>query len=263
MRAFVVDAFTSVAFRGNPAGVVLLEDCAEDVWMQQVAAELRHSETAFVTGRGADDDAYDLRWFTPAVEVRLCGHATLAATHALHSIGAGDHFVFHTLSGQLRTEVDRAGMVSMDFPAIASTPTEEPTGLGAALGTPPVSVHRAGDDVLVEVADARTVAQLSPDMAALAAVDARGVIVTAAAEEEADHDIVSRFFGPRVGVDEDPVTGSAHCALAPFWAARLGRDSLRAVQMSARGGRLDAQVSGDRVMLRGRAVTVLDGVLTV
>lgn len=261
MRAFVIDAFTSVAFRGNPAGVVLLEAAAEDSWMQQVAAELRHSETAFARPR--PDGSYDLRWFTPAAEVRLCGHATLATTHALHSIGGGSGFVFHTLSGELSATVDSAGAVTLDFPALPAVPVEEPAGLAAALGTTTKAVHRSRDDVLVEVADAGTVAALAPDIAALASVDARGVIVTAAAGEGADHDFVSRFFGPRVGVDEDPVTGSAHCVLAPFWAARLGRCMLRAEQVSARGGRLDVEVRGERVSLRGRAVTVLDGSLRV
>lgn len=264
MRVFVIDAFTSAAFGGNPAGVVLLDEAADDDWMQCVAAELQHSETAFVLRRSTahEDGDYGLRWFTPTVEVQLCGHATLATTHALHSTGAGDQFVFHTLSGELRTNVDSEGTVSMDFPASASTPIETPAGLAAALGSVPVSVHRAREDVLVELADAAAVAGLTPDIPALAEIEARGVIVTAAAADGADHDIVSRFFGPRVGVDEDPVTGSAHCALAPFWAARLARTSLRAAQLSARGGRLDVELLGDRVLLRGRAVTVLDGSLT-
>lgn len=261
MRAFVIDAFTSVPFGGNSAGVILLDRAADEEWMQHVAAELKHPETAFVRLRA--DGAYDLRWFTPTVEVRLCGHATLASTHALHSTGAGKSFVFHTLSGELRTGVDESGVVSMDFPAAIPKPIQAPAGLAEALGAEPVSVHRAGEDVLVELAGVDVVGGLAPDIRALGTVDARGVIVTALAAPGADHDIVSRFFAPRVGVDEDPVTGSAHCVLAPFWAARLGRSALRAVQLSARGGRLDVEVHGDRVTLQGRAVTVLDGSLRV
>lgn len=259
MRAFVIDAFTDVAFRGNPAGVVLLDEPADAAWMQDVAAELRHSETAFVTERV--DGEHDLRWFTPAVEVDLCGHATLATTHALDSTGAGGSFVFHTRSGPLRTTVEADGTIAMDFPAQSPQPVDEPLGLAAALGADPVSVHGNGVDVLVELADAATVVALRPDIAALRSVECRGVTVTAAADAGADHDFVSRFFAPRVGVDEDPVTGSAHCALAPFWAQRLGQLTLTGVQRSERGGRIGVDVRGDRVVLRGRAVTVLDGTL--
>lgn len=258
MRAFVIDAFTDVAFRGNPAGVVLLDEAADAVWMQDVAAELKHSETAFVLRR-ADGD-HDLRWFTPAVEVDLCGHATLAGTHALHESGEPGPFTFHTRSGELRTSVEH-GAITLDFPAQQPRPMIGPPGLVDAIGVAPVSVHGNGVDVLVEVADATTVASLVPDLDALRELDCRGVIVTAVADADADHDFVSRFFAPRVGVPEDPVTGSAHCALAPFWSARLGRAALRAVQLSPRGGRLAVEVAGDRVLLHGRAVTVLDGTL--
>lgn len=258
MRAFVIDAFTDVAFRGNPAGVVFLDGAADPGWMQSVAAELKHSETAFVRPR--DDGDYDLRWFTPAVEVDLCGHATLAATHALASTGPGGSFAFHTRSGVLRTSVEGEG-IALDFPAQPPHPVAEPAGLADALGVRPVSIHGNGIDVLVEVADEATVAGLAPDVAALAAVECRGVTVTAAAD--GDDDFVSRFFAPRVGVDEDPVTGSAHCMLAPFWSTRLGRARMAARQLSARGGRLEVELHGDRVVLRGRAVTVLDGRLGV
>ncbi|HZC69685.1 MAG TPA: PhzF family phenazine biosynthesis protein [Jatrophihabitans sp.] len=259
MRVFVVDAFTDVAFRGNPAGVVLLDATVDDAWMQQVAAELRHSETAFVARR--DDGAHDLRWFTPAVEVSLCGHATLATTHVLVTTGHAGPFVFHTLSGALRTERDEDGLISMDFPAQPTHPVEEPAGLLGALGVPAKEISGNGIDVLVEVADAATVRNLAPDIAALREVDCRGVIVTAGADADADHDFVSRFFAPRVGVDEDPVTGSAHCALGPYWTARLGQRSLAGVQLSPRGGRVGVDVRGDRALLRGRATTVLAGTL--
>lgn len=258
-RIVVVDAFTDTAFRGNPAGVVLLTAPAEPSWMQDVAAEMRHSETAFVLPR-ADGD-HDLRWFTPAVEVDLCGHATLAATHVLLASGEAGPFAFHTRSGVLRAAAASDGRVALDFPARAPRPVADTAGLAPALGTTPLGVWRAGDDVLVEVADAATVLALTPDADALRALDARGVIVTAAADEGADHDFVSRFFAPNVGVEEDPVTGSAHCALAPFWCERLGRPSLTGVQLSTRTGRVDVALQGDRVLLTGAAVTVLEGTL--
>jgi PhzF family phenazine biosynthesis protein len=261
VRAFVVDAFTDVAFRGNPAGVVLLDEPTEAAWMQDVAAELRHSETAFVLRR-ADRD-YDLRWFTPDVEVDLCGHATLAATHVLASTGLTGPFAFHTRSGVLRSEVGIGGAVAMDFPAQPTMPLAEPAGLRDALGVVPQAVESNGIDVLVELSDAATVSHLAPDIASLRGVECRGVIVTARADDGSDHDFVSRFFAPRVGVGEDPVTGSAHCALAPYWSQRAGRASLVGVQLSARGGRVEVEVRGDRVVLRGRAVIVLDGALRV
>jgi PhzF family phenazine biosynthesis protein len=257
VRAFVVDAFTDRAFRGNPAGVVFLDEPAEAEWLQAVAAELKHSETAFVRRR-ADGD-YDLRWFTPAVEVNLCGHATLATTHVLAGFGAGSTFTFHTRSGALLAAVEPDGAIALDFPAQPPHPVAEPAGLATALGVPVVSTHSNGVDVLAELADESTVADLAPDIAALRQVECRGVTVTAAADQ--DGDFVSRFFAPRVGVDEDPVTGSAHTMLTPFWAARLGRTTLSARQLSPRGGRLGVELRGDRVVLRGRAVTVLDGAL--
>ncbi len=261
MRAFVVDAFTSSAFAGNPAGVVLPPEPVDAAWMQQVAAEFRHAETAFLLAR--PDGSYDLRWFTPLVEVDLCGHATLASAHVLASIGVPGPITFHTRGGPLTATMDGAAIV-LDFPACPVTSVDEPDGLSAALGIEMLGVYANGTDLLVEVADAARVAAVSPDFAALAAVECRGVIVTAPAAigaAEDDHDFVSRFFAPRVGVDEDPVTGSAHCALGPFWGARLGRDTLTGVQLSARGGRVGVELRGSRVLLRGSAVTVLDGEL--
>jgi PhzF family phenazine biosynthesis protein len=260
VRIAVVDAFTDAAFRGNPAGVVLLDAPADASWMQHVATEMRHSETAFVLPR--PDGDHDLRWFTPAVEVDLCGHATLATAHVLLSGGLPGPFAFHTRSGVLRASGSPDGRVVLDFPARPPYATEDVDGLAAALGAEPLGVWRAGDDVLVEVADAATVRGVEPDVDALGAVDARGVVVTAAAEPGADHDFVSRFFAPTVGVDEDPVTGSAHCALAPFWCGRLGRTSLMGVQLSARTGRVGVELRDDRVMLTGSAVTVLEGAFT-
>jgi PhzF family phenazine biosynthesis protein len=258
VRAFVVDAFTDIAFAGNPAGVVLLDGPADEAWMQAVAAELRHSETAFVRAR--PDGDYDLRWFTPTVEVDLCGHATLASTHVLATTGRLGRFAFHTRSGVLTATVS-GGAIELDFPSQAVAPVPEPTRLVEALGVSPLGVYGNGVDLLVEVSDADTVRTLAPDLEVLSTVECRGVIVTAAAAPDAEHDFVSRFFGPRVGVDEDPVTGSAHCALGPFWAERLGRTSLTGVQLSARGGRVAVDVRGERVLLVGAAVTVLGGEL--
>jgi PhzF family phenazine biosynthesis protein len=226
--------------------------------MQSVAGELRHSETAFIVPR--TDGGYDLRWFTPAAEVRLCGHATLATAHVLAGRGATGPFAFHTHSGVLTAAID-GGEIELDFPAQPPAPVDAPEGLAAALGTAPRATYGNGVDVLVEVGDESTVRGLAPDIAALGRVDCRGVVVTAPADTGSEVDFVSRFFAPRVGVDEDPVTGSAHCALAPFWAQRFGRTSLVGAQLSPRGGRVGVELRGDRVMLRGRAVTVLEGSL--
>ncbi|GGK71491.1 oxidoreductase [Planomonospora parontospora subsp. parontospora] len=260
MRIYTVDSFSDRIFRGNPAGVCLLDDPAPDAWMQSVAAEMRHSETAFVLA-GANGGPYSLRWFTPAAEVALCGHATLAAAHVLYSTGAASETLeFFTKSGILSVTRDEDGLLTMDFPAKAIVEAAPPEGLVEALGVTPVRIGRNEWDYLVEVEDEAAVRSASPDFAALASVDARGVIVTAeSAEEGADY--VSRFFAPRVGVPEDPVTGSAHCALAPYWSARIGRDALVGRQLSERGGEIRTVVRGDRVELTGRAVTVLSGEL--
>jgi PhzF family phenazine biosynthesis protein len=258
-RAYVVDAFADAAFGGNPAGVVLLDDDAavpDDDWLQAVAAEFRHAETAFVRPRA--DGAFDLRWFTPTTEVDLCGHATLAAAHIVANDGRTGRLTFHTRSGPLFAESVESE-VRLDFPAQPPAPAAAPTGLQAALGTTPLGVTTNGTDVVVDLADADAVAAVRPDFAALALVECRGVIVTAPGAGVDGADFVSRFFGPRVGVDEDPVTGSAHCALGPLWADRLGRRDLVGVQLSARRGRVRVTVTGDRVHLTGRAVTVLAG----
>ena len=259
MRVFVVDAFTDAVFGGNPAGVVLLDAPADAVWMQQVAAEFRHAETAFLLPRS--DGAYDLRWFTPVVEVDLCGHATLAAAHVLASVGAAGPFRFQTRSGELSAVV-ADGTITLDFPAQPAHRTDVPVGLETALDLEIDAAWTNDVDLLVEAASAAAVLDVAPDFAAISRLAYRGVVVSARADEGADHDFVSRFFGPRVGIDEDPVTGSAHCMLAPFWAERLGRTSLVAVQLSARRGRLAVEVLGERVVLRGSAVTFLAGELS-
>ncbi|GAA3233572.1 PhzF family phenazine biosynthesis protein [Actinocorallia longicatena] len=259
---FVVDAFTGEAFAGNPAGVCLLDAPADEAWMLKVAAEMKHSETAFVRRSGGGE--FELRWFTPAVEVRLCGHATLGAAHALFEAGlvpAGRPVVFRTRSGPL-TVTPVARGYELDFPAKAAVPVETPDGLLEALGVAAEDVLRNDqNDLLVVVADAAAVRGTAPDFAALAGIDARGVCVTAPGEDGPN--FVSRFFAPAVGVEEDPVTGSAHCMLAPYWAERLGRTELAARQLSARGGSLRVTLRGDRVLLGGEAVTVLDGELRV
>lgn len=254
-----VDAFTDRPFAGNPAAVCILAAPGEEPWMRDVAAEMNLSETAFLHRL---DDGWSLRWFTPAVEVDLCGHATLASAHVLWQDGLlppDAQARFHTRSGLL-TAVREGGWIRMDFPAKPEQPAPAPEGLEQALGVRPLYTGRSRFDWLVEVESEAVVRALTPDLGLLARVQARGVIVTARAEV-GGYDFVSRFFAPRVGVPEDPVTGSAHCALAPFWAARLGRDELTGYQASRRGGTVQVRVAGDRVMLGGQAVTVMRGEL--
>ncbi|HJU87340.1 MAG TPA: PhzF family phenazine biosynthesis protein [Gemmatimonadota bacterium] len=259
----VVDAFSDTPFRGNPAGVCLPPEDADPAWMQAVAAEVNLAETAFLFPRSRGE--YDLRWFTPLVEVDLCGHATLASAHRLWEVGLADDgpIRFHTRSGILTASRARAE-IELDFPSAPAHEIPPPAGLAEALRA---SFGWTGEnalgDLLVEMPDDTAVRTLEPDFAALAKLPARGVIATAAAERRFDvgHDFVSRFFAPGVGIDEDPVTGSAHCALAPFWAARLGRTELVGWQASARGGIVRTRVEGDRVALGGRAVTVWTGEL--
>jgi PhzF family phenazine biosynthesis protein len=257
-----VDAFTDEPFRGNPAAVCVLDRPATDGWMAAVAREMNLSETAFLERR---DDGWGLRWFTPAVEVDLCGHATLAAAHVLWQDGhAGQDapLRFHTRSGLL-TARREAGAVVLDFPSEPALEQPPPAGLLDALGIRRAeAAGRNRFDWLVQVAGAADVRALRPDVRALAQFDMRGVMVTAHSDDDA-HDFVSRWFGPRAGVDEDPVTGSAHCCLGPWWSARLGRDELRGWQASPRGGSVGVRVRGARVELTGRAVTVLRGELCV
>jgi PhzF family phenazine biosynthesis protein len=254
-----VDAFAERPFTGNPAAVCVMPAPRDEGWMQSVAMEMNLSETAFLH---PEDGGWRLRWFTPAVEVALCGHATLASAHVLWEHGVlapADEARFHTMSGPLTCRRD-ADLIWMDFPAKPEQPSEPIDGLAEALGVTPVYVGRSHFDVLVEVASEAEVRALAPDIRALRAVRARGVIVTARAEGGA-YDFVSRFFAPAAGVDEDPVTGSAHCVLAPYWAGKLGRAELTGYQASRRGGTVRVRVAGDRVRLGGRAVTILRGEL--
>lgn len=256
-----VDAFTDRPFTGNPAAVLLLEEWPADDWLQNVALEMNLAETAFVAREG---DEWRLRWFTPTVEVDLCGHATLATAHVLFADGlvAPDAAArFRTRSGVLAASRTDDGRIELDFPADRPTPTDEPPGLTAALGvTDAVAFARGAFDVLVEVVSADTVRNIDPDLGALAQTDCRAVVVTAPTGGD-DPMIVSRVFGPRVGIPEDPVTGSAHCTLACWWADRLG-PILKAHQASPRSGDIETILDGDRVRIRGAAVEVLRGTLT-
>jgi len=259
LRITQVDAFTDTPFAGNPAAVCLLPAPRDEGWMQSVAREMNLSETAFLV---PEADGYALRWFTPAVEVALCGHATLASAHVLWE---DDHLPsdrqarFHTKSGLLTG--DRAGeWIELDFPAKREEPAPAPAGLAQALGVAPKYVGRNQFDYLVEVDGESTVRHLAPDHAALARLPERGVIVTSRADSPG-YDFISRFFAPGSGVPEDPVTGSAHCALGPYWQARLGKSDFVAYQASPRGGVVRVRVVGERVKLGGKAVTVLRGEL--
>jgi PhzF family phenazine biosynthesis protein len=254
-----VDAFTDRAFAGNPAAVCVLPEPADEGWMQAVAREMNLAETAFLHRQG---DGFALRWFTPAVEVDLCGHATLASAHVLWEDGhlpGGEQARFHTRSGLLTAE-RHGDQIELDFPAEPAETVAPPTGLVEALGVTPGYVGRNRLDYLVEVASEELVRGLRPDFTALKRIPTRGVIVTAPAAS-AEYDFVSRFFAPRAGIDEDPVTGSAHCCLGPFWQGRLGKDTLIGYQASARGGVVHVRVVPPRVRLGGQAVTVLRGEL--
>jgi PhzF family phenazine biosynthesis protein len=257
---FIVDAFSEGPFLGNPAGVVLLDEPRDDSWRQAVAAELHHSETAFLEPAGPG--SWNLRWFTPTVEVDLCGHATLASAHILWESGrlaAGTPARFATRSGELVAVLLPDGRIELDLPVDPVRPIEPPAGLAAALGCQPVYVGSGAGNLLVELASAAAVRRLAPDQVWLAASLPDGLIATAVADAPGAA-IVSRYFCPAAGIAEDPVTGSAHCALAAHWAPRLG-PSFRALQVSDRGGVLDVTLRGDRVGVAGRAVTRVEGTL--
>ena len=259
---YQVDAFADRPFAGNPAGVCLLPEPAEAEWMQNVAMEMNLAETAFVTRR-ADGD-FDLRWFTPAVEVDLCGHATLATSHVLwetDALATDETARYHTKSGLLHA-VRRGDRIELDFPANPPSAADTPEGLLDALGLEARYVGQTRFDYFVEAESETVVRSITPDFRCLRQLGVRGVIVTARCERSG-FDVVSRFFAPGAGIDEDPVTGSAHCALAPYWSEKLGRKELRGFQASSRGGVVGMTLVGDRVKLTGRAVTVLRGELDV
>jgi predicted PhzF superfamily epimerase YddE/YHI9 len=259
LKIVQVDAFTDKPFSGNPAAVCVLPEPREERWMQDVAREMNLSETAFLVRQG---DEFSLRWFTPTVEVELCGHATLASAHVLWENGLlrpDETARFYTKSGLL-TALRRGDWIELDFPAKPAEPASPPEGLGYALRAEMKYVGRSQFDYLIELDSEETVRDLKPDFTLLKTIPVRGVIVTSRATTEG-YDFVSRFFAPGSGVDEDPVTGSAHCSLGPFWSPRLGKDALVARQVSARGGVVRVRLAGDRVILGGQAVTVLRGEL--
>jgi PhzF family phenazine biosynthesis protein len=252
-----IDAFTTEAFAGNPAAVCVLPEDRDVAWMQAVAREMNAGATAFLRKR---EDGYDLRWFAPTTELKLCGHGTLASAHALWE---GGHLMpssaarFHTADGLLTATLG-AGWIELDFPATPDQPVDPPAGLAQALGATPKYVGRGRLDHIIELESDDTVRNLRPDHARLASMPGRGFIVTSrSASPKAD--FVSRFFAPAVGINEDPVTGSAHCTLAPFWISRIGKPNLVGRQVSERGGTVRVSMAGDRVRLGGQAVTVMRG----
>jgi len=257
MKIYQVDAFTEKPFKGNPAGVCVLDKQIEDDWMQNVAKEMNLSETAFLLANG---DGYNLRWFTPSAEVDLCGHATLASAHILWEKGylsKEQEAKFYTKSGLLTATITD-GWIQLDFPATPEREADAPAELISALGVEPIYVGKNIFDYLVEVESEDVVKKLKPDFMRLAKIPMRGVVVTASSKE---YDFVSRFFAPGIGIPEDPVTGSAHCCLGPYWMKKLKKTSFIAYQASERGGVLKVKVAGERVLISGKAVTVMEGQL--
>ena len=259
LKIFQVDAFTDRAFAGNPAAVCILTETRDRIWMQNVAREMNLSETAFLRRQ---EDGYDLRWFTPSVEVDLCGHATLASAHILWEsslVPSQEETRFHTRSGLLTAE-RKGDWIELNFPATPDEPATGPSKLGEALGVTAKYTGKSRFDYLLEVDSEETVRNLRPDFNLLRTINVRGVIVTSRGTSSG-YDFVSRFFAPGAGIDEDPVTGSAHCCLGPFWSKRLGKNELLAYQASRRGGTVRVRVAGERVYLSGQAITILRGEL--
>jgi PhzF family phenazine biosynthesis protein len=259
VQLFQVDAFTDTLFKGNPAAVCILKKAGEDTWMQAVAQEMNLSETAFLYKH---EDGYQLRWFTPVSEVDLCGHATLASAHILWETGLlrfDEPAQFYTLSGVLNA-VKKGDEIELDFPAIEYEQMSEPIGLSEALGASPVNLCKSEFFFLVEVASEREVRDLKPDFEKLKSFSTEAIIITSVAGSSG-YDFISRCFAPNVGIDEDPVTGSAHCLLGPYWSNHFGKDEFAAYQASERGGNLRVRVQGERVFLIGQARTVLHGQL--
>ena len=257
MKYWHVDAFTRQSFSGNPAGVCIHDkDISSDI-MQNIAAEMKHSETAFLSRKGQD---YSLRWFTPETEVELCGHATLASAHILWESGIlaqNDTARFHTLSGPITAHLED-DIIFMDFPAEPAEQCPEPDGLSEALGIEIISTAKNRFDYLVEAGSEEIIRSMTPDFNSLKDIPSRGFIVTAGSDLD-EYDFVSRFFAPGVGVDEDPVTGSAHCCLGPWWEAVTGKKDMTGLQLSLRGGEVLVRNNGNRVYIGGRAITVVKG----
>jgi PhzF family phenazine biosynthesis protein len=261
MKIYHIDAFTAKAFKGNPAAVCLLDHPMVDTWMQNVAMEMNLSETAFLIRQG---DGYNLRWFTPKVEVDLCGHATLASAHILFESGGARHDTvirFYTRSGLL-TAVLSEGWIELNFPSTPDVEVSPPEALMAALGVEATYVGKTQFDYIIEVASEEIVRNMDPDFDALCLVPTRGIIVTSRADSD-EFDFVSRFFCPVLGVKEDPVTGSAQCCLGPYWAKKLNKNDFVAYQASERGGIIHVRIEGDRVYLSGQAVTVIKADLLI
>ncbi|MCJ7717455.1 MAG: PhzF family phenazine biosynthesis protein [Anaerolineales bacterium] len=264
IKLYQVDAFTDQPFHGNPAAVCMLPEVLEahDVaWMQSIASEMNLSETAFLQ---RVEDGFNLRWFTPTVEVDLCGHATLASSHILYEqelLSSNQEARFHTKSGLL-TAKKRGEEIELNFPATPPDPVKDDPGLAGALGVNPVDLGQSKFDYLVRVATEAEVREARPDFAELNKLGVRGVMLTSHSES-GEYDFISRFFAPGAGVDEDPVTGSAHCCLGPYWGEILGKEKMVAYQASARGGVIQVRVGEERVYLGGQAVTVMSGELLV
>lgn len=258
---YIVDAFTRQPYRGNPAAVCLLEQPADSNWMQSVATEMNLSDTAFLLPK--DEGVWDLRWFTPMVEVALCGHATLASAHILwNELGCEDEILrFQSASGLLSAN-RQADRILLDFPADSLSPSSIDPRLVEALGEKPIAVFRGREDLLVVFKAAQQLKALNPDQAGLAKISCRGVIATAPGDEPGI-DFISRFFAPALGIPEDPVTGSAHCTLAPYWGEQLNKTDLQAYQASARGGEIGLRLNGSRVSISGQAITIMAGQLYV
>ncbi len=264
MKIYQVDAFTNDKFKGNPACVCVLPEgyAANEKWMQALAAEMNLSETAFVQAQA--DGKFSLRWFTPTTEVDLCGHATLATSHILWQEGLLEKnkaALFDTLSGRLTVKLI-GSLMEMNFPIDSLKACKQPVGLEMALGAPTVATYEAGLDLLVELESEAAVAELQPSIQQIAQIPVRCVIVTAQAHKDSDVDFVSRVFGPQVGIDEDPVTGSAHCSLTPYWAEKLGKTKMKARQVSQRGGDISVELLDNRVNVSGEAVTIFRGELS-
>jgi len=258
---YQADAFTDKPFGGNPAAVCMMPGPADPAWMQHVARDMNLSETAFLY---RDRDGYNLRWFTPTVEVEICGHATLASAHILWETGRvsrGEAIEFYTLSGTLTASM-QGDMIELDFPSEPEHKADAPPKLTESLGVKPLYVGRNRFDYLVEVESAEEVRALKPDFALLAAIPVRGVMVTSASDDP-KYDFIARFFGPASGIDEDPATGSAYCCLGPYWEKKTGKSEFLAYQASERGGVIGVRVLGERVKLLGKAVTVFKGEMCV
>ncbi|MEH6444287.1 MAG: PhzF family phenazine biosynthesis isomerase [Oceanospirillaceae bacterium] len=257
---YQVNAFSEQSFDGNPAAICILDEAKSTQWMQSVAAQMNLSETAFLESKS---DRYSLRWFTPTKEVDMCGHATLASAHCLWEQGYVDEsesILFDTIGGELTASL-RQGLIELNFPSNCATAVDKPEELVALLGIEPIFCGKFGEKYLFEVQTSQELLALNPDFGALKLLPERGVAITCKADQGSEYDFLSRYFAPWVGINEDPVNGSSHCALAPYWAARIEDRALVAYQASQRGGKLIVKVAGDRVKISGTARTILIGQL--